>query len=323
MPDARALIRQLEEDGIALLPNLLSGERLRGMQIAFDARLKRPRWNHVDGYEKTERYRHMVQDVLTLDQGFVDVALHPLVKETLHGYLGDAFALVEAKGWKSLPTAKDFHGWHGDAWYDQERLTTIPREVKLAVYLTDVSSGAFHYAKGTQGKEPPRGYRSHEMAGVSDDRVAKMTGPAGTAFLFDTSGIHRQSMPILERRHAVFLNYHDPSLPLQREDVEYYRYHPLMLNAAYLGGLSADDARILGFGEKSQYIHAHERRGGHEGFQHAVRVAFDLKTRIDDFRSRVSARVRRLAGATAARLKHVEPLTTAVAASAVGETHGR
>jgi hypothetical protein len=54
-------------------------------------------------------------------------------------------------------------------------------------------------------------------------RWEKMSQPGdisvvtGTAFLFETSGIHGQSWPILEPRHAVFYNYHDPSIPLQEE----------------------------------------------------------------------------------------------------------
>ena len=76
---ASSLSNQLEESGIAVLPDLLTASQLLGMQVSFNARLNRLRWNNFDGYEKTERYRHMVQDVLTLDQGFVDAALHPVV----------------------------------------------------------------------------------------------------------------------------------------------------------------------------------------------------------------------------------------------------
>ena len=218
------LLRQLEADGIAPLPHLLSPERLAAMRTAFEARLRRLRWNDIEGYSKTEPYRHMVHDVLTLAPGFVDLALQPAVTEAVRAYVGDGFALVEAKGWRSLPTRKDFHGWHGDAWYDQERAReTIPREIKLAVYLTDVRTGAFQYIKGTHGLQAPRPVKPHEVRDVPRERIVEMTGPAGTAFLFDTSGTHRQSVPILEPRHAVFYNYHDPAVPLQREDVDYDR----------------------------------------------------------------------------------------------------
>src|SRR5262245_5756381 len=123
------LAKELEHHGIVLVPDLLTPAQLAGMPRAFAARRRRLRRHDFDGYEKTEPYRHMLQDVLTLDQGFVDAALHPRVLEAVREYVGPGFALVEAKGWKSLPTKRDFHGWHGDAWYDQAKVQHIPREV--------------------------------------------------------------------------------------------------------------------------------------------------------------------------------------------------
>src|SRR6187397_758229 len=119
MASVDALASELETNGLVVMPPLLSADQLREMQEAFAARLRRLRWNNFDGYQRTETYRHMVEDVLLLAQGFVDLALHPLVKAILTRYLGASYQLTEAKGWRSLPTTYDFHGWHGDTWYDQ------------------------------------------------------------------------------------------------------------------------------------------------------------------------------------------------------------
>src|ERR1041385_8308123 len=148
-----ALAAELETNGIVVLPSLVSAAALREMQEAFAARLTHMRWNNFDGYARTEVYRLMIDDVLTLAQGFVDVAIHPLVKEIVARYLGSTYQLTEAKGWKSLPTRYDFHGWHGDRWYEQAPGTPIHREVKLAMYLTDVHSGAFTVIKGTHQQQ--------------------------------------------------------------------------------------------------------------------------------------------------------------------------
>lgn len=290
-----ALTAKLEEDGIVVLPNLLSADQLRGMQQIFDIRLRRLRWNNFDGYHKTEPYRHMVEDVLQLHQGFVDIALHPIVRGTLNRYLGTKYELTEAKGWKSIPTTRDFHGWHGDAWYDQNA-PEIQREVKLAFYLTDVKSGSFNYIKGSHRKQHPRPVRKHEVETVSDSQIIKLTGQAGTAFLFDTSGIHRQGVPMIEPRRAVFYNYHDPDVRLQKEDVDFYRYHPLMLNAAFLGNLSAEEQRILGFGNKTNYRPDWERPARHALLQNIFRIALDLSLRADSLRERVVARWKHMIG---------------------------
>ena len=293
---ADRLFAELDADGIVVLPNLLSAGRLRDMQKAFDTRLRRMRWNNFDGYHKTELYRHMVEDVLVLDQGFVDLALHPLVKQILDRYLGSGYELTEAKGWKSLPTRRDFHGWHGDAWYDQESIQDIPREVKLAFYLTDVRSGAFNYIKSSHRKQHPRPVRNAEVANVSASGICELIGSVGSAFLFDTSGIHRQGVPVLEPRRAVFYNYHDPAVRLQKEDVDYYRYHPLLLNAAFLGNLSAEDKRILGFGNKHNFVPAFERRAHPPALYDLFGAAFSAQLRLSDLRERVSRKLKRVFG---------------------------
>ena len=288
-----SLFRILDTDGIVVVTNLLSPEQLQGMQLAFEARLQGLRWNNFDGYHKTEPYRDMVEDVLLLDQGFVDLALHPVTKALLTRYLGTNFELNEAKGWRSRPTKRDFHGWHGDAWYDQTG-PEIPREVKLALYLTDVTSGALNYVKGSHRKHHPRLVRNSEVAHIPPSQIFEANGPAGTAILFDTSGIHRQGVPMLEPRQAIFYNYHDPHVPLQQEDITHYRYHPLLLNAAFLGNLSFEDQRILGFGNKTNYLHAHKRKPRHNILQLATNVALEVSLRVAGVRERVRARLQRM-----------------------------
>jgi Phytanoyl-CoA dioxygenase (PhyH) len=291
---ADLLAAELETNGIIVLPKLLSPDQLREMQTAFEVRLRQIRWNNFEGYSQTEPYRHMVEDVLLLEQGFVDLALHPLVKRILTRYLGTNYELTEAKGWKSLPTKRDFHGWHGDAWYDQSRTPEIHREVKLAMYLTDVRSGAFNLIRGSHRKHHPRLVKNHEVGAVSE--IIELKGPAGTAFLFDTSGIHRQGVPMLESRQAIFYNYHNPSVPLQDEDVRYYRYHPLLLNAALLGSLSDEDQRILGFGNKTNFQPAHERPDRLPLPYRAYSTSFRAQLRLRHLGGMISARLKRMLG---------------------------
>ena len=107
MASVEALFSELDANGVVVLPSIISGEQLRDMRHAFAAKLQHLRWNNVDGYQRTEIYRHMVEDVLLLAQGFVDLAVHPLVKAILARYLGSSYQLTEAKGWRSLPTSYD------------------------------------------------------------------------------------------------------------------------------------------------------------------------------------------------------------------------
>ena len=292
--DVDALVSELEANGVVVLPNLLSAERLRDMQKAFAVKLRRMRWNSIDGYHRNEIYRHMVEDVLLLDQGFVDLALHPLVKDILNAYMGTNYELTEAKGWKSLPTTRDFHGWHADAWYDEASATQIYREVKLAFYLTDVRTGAFNYIKGSHRQQHPRILTKQEVNDLPTSRLVQLTGPAGTAFMFDSSGIHRQGMPILEPREALFFNYHDPQVRLDQENITHYRYHPLILNAAFLGNLSAEDQRILGFGNKTNFQPAFEQPARTPIGYKTFNAAWSAQLRLENLAERVSARLKRV-----------------------------
>jgi len=100
-------------------------------------------------------------------------------------------------------------------------------------------------------------------------------------------------MPILEPREAIFLVYHDPRVTLQPEDVMYYRYHPLNLNAAFLGNLSAEDQRILGFGNKINFQPAFERSARAPIGYKTVNAAVNAQLRIGNLTERISARLRR------------------------------
>jgi hypothetical protein len=124
--------------------------------------------------------------------------------------------------------------------------------------------------------------------------VIDVRGRAGFGFLFDTSGIHRQSVPILERRYAVFFNYHDPSVPLQSEDIEHYRYHPLILNAAFLGCLAEEDRRILGFGNKQNYNRSFVRRSRHSAIHKAFQQVLDAQLLWDYLTETVRAKLTRI-----------------------------
>lgn len=240
----------LTRDGIVALPTMLDAEALAGLQDSFERVLERPSFNTWRGYEQNEKWRLLVEDALTVDPAVVSLALHPLLKNVLRRYIGPDFALTEARGWRTIRTRADFHGWHNDAWYEETRVESHarPREVKLAVYLTDVESGYFSYISGSHRSAcEPRHWSPGEVAPMLGRR-RDMLGPAGSAFLFDTAGIHRQTAPVLKPRNVLFLNFHDPATRIQELDRRHGRYRPLLLNAAFLPTMDDEDRRILGFG---------------------------------------------------------------------------
>jgi hypothetical protein len=103
-------------------------------------------------------------------------------------------------------------------------------------------------------------------------------------------------VPLLAIRHVVFLNYHDPAVRLQHDDIRFYRYHPLLLNAAFLGNLSEEDRSILGFGDKTNYRPAFERPSRNRRLDRAFSRIHDANLHLSDLRARVQARLNRTLG---------------------------
>ena len=160
--------------------------------------------------------------------------------------------------------------------------------------LTDVLwRGTFNFIKGSHHKQHPRDLKKQEVKQLNLSQLIELTGPAGTAFMFDTSAIHRQGLPMLESRQAVFFGYHDPRVRLQHEDLITYRYHPLLLNAAFLGSLSDEDCRILGFGNKSNFVPAFVRHDQPPVSYNAFCLANGAGLLVRELRERIAARLRR------------------------------
>lgn len=250
--DPNDIQARLRADGVVVLPSFIKGDCLAGMQAVFEQALQHPSWNTWMGYEQNERWRLLVENLLIYDKSFYDLALQPDINTVIEHYIGKDFQLMEARGWETIATKRKFHGWHNDAWYDPQ-LETIPRELKVACYLTDVESGQFQYVKGSHSPaKRPGHWNDKEIEQQYSDVIENAYGPAGTVVLFDPTGIHRQASPVLTPRRIVMLNYHDPAVPIQKQDRDWGRYRPLLLNAEFLGELSAEQQRVLGFGVRGQ-----------------------------------------------------------------------
>lgn len=239
----------LNRDGVYVLPHRIDEAQLASMQRQFDRRVSQMTLQRGAGYYMDDPYRKLVDDVLLLDEGFVHVALQRELLQVMTAFVGQGVCLTEAKGWRSMETTRNIHGWHSDAWYSPD-LDEVPRQLKLGVYLSDVRSGGLAYLKGSQGQRP---CHWSEAQAKAHGGLVHITGQAGTMFLFDPSGMHRQARPVIEQRDAVFFVYHDPEVPLQDADERVYRYHPVQVRVDTLGALNEMQMRVLGVGQKALY----------------------------------------------------------------------
>lgn len=289
---AAQIAQTLERDGIAIWPERVAPDLLSVLQQSFTQRLSHRVWNTWRGFEQNELYRRLVEDVMMVSPGFARVGLAPDILDTLDLYLQPGYVMTEARGWRTIKTRRNFHGWHVDAWYDRA-LPVIPRQVKLGLYLSDVRSGQFRYLKQSHvsGQPPsaqPANHWNDAEVAAKGGEIVDCYGPAGTMILFDTSGIHRQSSPVLDDRDIVFFNYHHPGTPLQQLDVIYGRYAPLAMTPDVLSGCDTRQLQVLGMRDtpvalsvatppKQRFARLHRAYDG----------LFGLWLRIEDIRFRL------------------------------------
>ncbi|MCX2792549.1 phytanoyl-CoA dioxygenase family protein [Vibrio sp. Sgm 5] len=253
MLNVEDILKQLRENGIVVLDGYVPLPKLEQMQRCFDQHLTHPQFNTWTGYQQNERWRLLIENLLTLSPAFLYPIQHDDLMHICRDYIGDRFQVTEVRGWKTIRTTRNFHGWHNDAWYDVDRCQEPPPQIKLGVYLTDVDSGEFAYVEQSHRQKLAPGHWNKAQVDEMNLPIRHVTGKAGTAFLFDTSGVHRQNYPVLTSRNVVFYNFHDPAFPIQSLDKEYDRYAPLLLNAAFLKGLTKEHERILGFGDERYF----------------------------------------------------------------------
>ena len=251
--NVKQLKQELDEKGIVLLENQLPAEVLSQMQQTFERQLAHPQFNTWSGYQQNEKWRLLIEDLLTLSPAFLYPVLNDDLMSVFREYIGDGFQMTEARGWETIKTNRNFHGYHDDGWYDVDKCAEPPSQLKLGVYLTDVESGEFCYVEKSHSQKLKPDHWNMEQVEAMGMKVNHVMAKAGSMFIFDTSGIHRQNSPVLDPRRAILYNFHDPSAPIQATDVEYDRYAPLLLNAAFLKDLTKEQERILGFGDQRYF----------------------------------------------------------------------
>lgn len=239
------LFSQLKDQGVVVLPDLIKSEQLSAMRNAFECQLQQPSFNAWQGYHQTDRRRLMLDQLLTVEQGFVDVALLSLLQVLVKRYLGESACLQEAKGWQSFPFKDNFHPLHRDEWYCRNHYyeQKKPMSLKLGLYLDDVDTGAFAYIPGSH-------WNVGGDHGTVDELSTLITGKAGTMFLFDPEGLHQQSFPNLKKRNAAFFHFFSSDIVLSQNFIRWGRFRQLLIESSYLHSCSPEQLAFLGIGRQ-------------------------------------------------------------------------
>lgn len=224
-PNAAAEMRQYFEQFDSFSPYLPELGRFRAPHDA-------PPAIHVSNFD---------QHVALNSPYALQLANDPLVLQTIGAFLGCKPLISLIHAWWSMPTGQGpqhAENYHRD--YDDLKFA------KLFIYLTDVDeqSGPHMFVKGS-----PRSPKLQQRRRYDDDEVLSafpdvcdhlsFTGAAGTAFIEDTSGLHKGVPPVSAPRlifqvlYTLKPYFGGPAKPI-RQAAEAERHLDPYTNSVYL-----------------------------------------------------------------------------------------
>jgi hypothetical protein len=216
---AKAAIEVLRRDGIVLLPEHFTGEKLE--------RLKRSFHDATDGKVNPYTPDSLYNEDVMQDPAFLDAAVDDTILEIIGGYYRRRFSIGRASASRLMPTPPIRHSsysWHHDA---------RGRQLHMMLLLSDVTSNGqrMSYMKGSHNR-----FYSHyrgivktqfdndvKANNVSPDQIADVVGKAGTVAIFDANGLHSGNRNDKELRDTLTLCYvskrHFKPIKCRAEDV--------------------------------------------------------------------------------------------------------
>lgn len=205
-------VATLQSDGFVMLPGVLKpswvGELVDyfSREECFDPyRSKLGKFRAPGGAPKESHVAFFSNETVALAPHAFEIANHPDVLETVAGFLGAKPTITYMSSWWSLPAA-DGTAEHAEKFH---RDVDDWRFVKLFCYLTDVDdmSGPHMFVRGSHRVNKLtklRRFSEEEVESTfGSDKLVKFTGPAGTAFLETTAGVHR-GIPVKTKHRLIF-----------------------------------------------------------------------------------------------------------------------
>ena len=208
-PECSAVLRSLETEGIAILPEHLPEQVEEMNRFLSDKPLvlrSGERVHHERVPPGCMIADYQLETVLNCPH-VLALANSDFLIRTATQYLGCLPTISTLRIWWSFPGSRreGTHSFHRD-WDDW-------RCVKLFVYLTDVdeTSGPHHFVRGSHRTQPELFGRTYEAETLEKafgrDAIRVVTGAAGTAFLENSIGIHAGPIPISQPRLVLQVGY--------------------------------------------------------------------------------------------------------------------
>lgn len=222
----------MRRDGIVILPDYFSADRLAPAQSAFE--------ESVAGRSGINKDAYYNDDIFVEHPQFLDFALDNYLMQIVGRYYQKPFGLGRASAMRLFPTPPHRAGsfqWHHDA---------RGRQVHMMVLLSDVTEQGqrMTYLKGSHDR-----YYSHhrgivrtqfnkdvESDSTAPERIENLVGGAGTVALFDANGLHSGNRNDVEKRDALTFCY-----------VTWRHFKPITVGKETFESLPAERQQVLTF----------------------------------------------------------------------------
>lgn len=239
---AAACAEELRREGIVFLPAYFQGELLEALRAAFERAIA-GRAHRSDTLQNTN---FLIEDAV-----FSRPALDDLVLDIVGGYYRKPFAIGNMAAMRLLPapSRRVDEQWHHD---------TRGRQVHMMILLHDVlpTGQRMSYLRGSHRRIYTH-FRAHAgssrfeqdmQSGLAADpalaaRIVDITGPAGTAAIFDSNGLHTINRNESGKRDT--LNYYY---------VSWRHYKKFSYRRSHLEGLPAAKRPVITLNPNIDYI---------------------------------------------------------------------
>ncbi len=207
------VVRRLVDDGVAILPDAVSGELLESARADLDrfvgdlprlggtTRVKRASTGGTREYEvhewQPELGIHRTHDPLMVLPSYAEFLLLPELRAVAEGYLGRRWRYQAMIATRTGPTAPDdrrgFAGWHHDARGQKLNAILLVDDVGVDGSATVVIAGSHRlvYSKARRLRNFLSDAEVEQLCEQSGFEESVAAGRAGSIVFFDSQALHR------------------------------------------------------------------------------------------------------------------------------------
>jgi fumagillin biosynthesis dioxygenase len=206
--DTKRLERQLSDEGICILPNLLTGDQLRDTRAALQRAVEAGRQAGIDSHTRgldPNASNVRVYNLPEHDPVFVDLLQHPVALAMVTYLLGRHFIVSNFSANIALPGSESMR-LHSDQALVIPPPWLTPWAINVIWCLDDVHerNGATRFLPGSQQYQ-----RFEDVPGDATEKTKAFEAPAGSAIIMDGRVWHTSGANVTrdERRAMLFAYY--------------------------------------------------------------------------------------------------------------------